>query len=556
MDFVKSQIQRIQQQLAGLTASQRMLTVALVAVMVMTLLYWGRYAGTAEMEPLLDQSFTQQDLGRVQSYLGSKGIKYENSGDRILVPAERKMELLADLAFARLLPQSTETGFDKMTAKLNPFAPSSEREQLYNRGKEITCGQVISRFPGVEDAIVMIDPTNKRHVGANIEPSATINITMSAGTPGGISARQVAEAAAMTVAGAQAGLPLSRINVTVNGALQRLRDPNSDTALGSDEQFEARQKYALQHEKDVLELLDYIVGLRVKVSVDVNTDRVNVEEEKFGEIQSKAVETETDETETSDGAGPDEPGAVPNVTANGELAVGEGGNGGGGQRSRQEINKDRNALFPDRTRTTTSKAPGKPTVVSASVRVPRSYLLNALKAINPDAPTPDGKAIDAYFAAELKTIEKDVRAATGMGEAGEVAVTTFVDAFPTLAAGASLPQTATMSVPVMIGSHGKEIALAGLALVALFMLMMMVKRSAPAPSVVAAAISAPAQAPGPLVAGEMLAGEAGDGNTTLAGMELDEDAVQTQQMLDQVSTMVKDNPDAAASLVKRWLNRD
>src|SRR5688572_30356068 len=133
MDFVKNQIQRIQQQLAGLTASQRMLTVALVAVMVMTLLYWSRYAGTADMEPLLDQAFTQQDLGRVQSYLGGKGIKYENVGDRIHVPAERKMELLADLAFARLLPQNTETGFDKMAAKLSPFAPSSERDQLYNR---------------------------------------------------------------------------------------------------------------------------------------------------------------------------------------------------------------------------------------------------------------------------------------------------------------------------------------------------------------------------------------------------------------------------------------
>jgi flagellar biosynthesis/type III secretory pathway M-ring protein FliF/YscJ len=62
--------------------------------------------------------------------------------------------------------------------------------------------------------------------------------------------------------------------------------------------------------------------------------------------------------------------------------------------------------------------------------------------------------------------------------------------------------------------------------------------------------------PGPLAAGEMFAGEAGSGDAVLAGMELDEDAVKTQQMLEQVSTMVKDNPEAAASLVKRWLNRD
>ena len=39
----------------------------------------------------------------------------------------------------------------------------------------------------------------------------------------------------------------------------------------------------------------------------------------------------------------------------------------------------------------------------------------------------------------------------------------------------------------------------------------------------------------------------------LDGMELDEDAVRAQQMLEQVSTMVEENPDAAANLVKRWL---
>jgi flagellar biosynthesis/type III secretory pathway M-ring protein FliF/YscJ len=38
-------------------------------------------------------------------------------------------------------------------------------------------------------------------------------------------------------------------------------------------------------------------------------------------------------------------------------------------------------------------------------------------------------------------------------------------------------------------------------------------------------------------------------------MELDEDALRAQQMVEQVKTMVSENPDAAANLVKRWLNR-
>ena len=42
---------------------------------------------------------------------------------------------------------------------------------------------------------------------------------------------------------------------------------------------------------------------------------------------------------------------------------------------------------------------------------------------------------------------------------------------------------------------------------------------------------------------------------TLDGMELDEESVKAQEMIGQVSTLVRENPDAAATLVKRWLNR-
>jgi flagellar biosynthesis/type III secretory pathway M-ring protein FliF/YscJ len=68
-------------------------------------------------------------------------------------------------------------------------------------------------------------------------------------------------------------------------------------------------------------------------------------------------------------------------------------------------------------------------------------------------------------------------------------------------------------------------------------------------------VSTESAPPPPLVVGEDLAGEVGEGNALLDGMELDDDAVRAQQMIGQVSSMVKENPDAAAQLVKRWLDR-
>jgi flagellar biosynthesis/type III secretory pathway M-ring protein FliF/YscJ len=116
------------------------------------------------------------------------------------------------------------------------------------------------------------------------------------------------------------------------------------------------------------------------------------------------------------------------------------------------------------------------------------------------------------------------------------------------AASAAPPGMITQS----LGSYGKEIAIGALALVSLFMVSTMVRRGSPAP-VLAQAV-APRETPH-LDGIPEVAGIVGNTSQLLDGMELDEDAVRTQQMLDQVQTMVGENPDAAANLVKRWLNR-
>src|SRR5688572_6455901 len=67
MDFVKSQFDRIQQQLNGLTPSQKMLTGTLVTIMVMTLVWWGKYAGQPEMAPLLSQPLTDAEVSRIRN---------------------------------------------------------------------------------------------------------------------------------------------------------------------------------------------------------------------------------------------------------------------------------------------------------------------------------------------------------------------------------------------------------------------------------------------------------------------------------------------------------
>jgi flagellar biosynthesis/type III secretory pathway M-ring protein FliF/YscJ len=105
----------------------------------------------------------------------------------------------------------------------------------------------------------------------------------------------------------------------------------------------------------------------------------------------------------------------------------------------------------------------------------------------------------------------------------------------------------------MVGTHAKEIVVGLLAAISLFMVSTIVRKGAPAP--VIAAEAAPRETPR-LGTTEDVAGIAGgDANTTLDAVEMDEGTIKAQQMVEQVATMVEENPDAAANLVKRWLNR-
>ena len=233
MDLLKAQLERLQKQFAGLTATQKMLAAALTAIMVITVVWWGKYAGEAEMVPLLNQSFSTEELGRIQQRLDEKGIHYTVLSDKVSVPADRRMEILSDLTYSRLMPRSTQEGFDAMLKQMSPFDPEDKQAKLWNHSKELLLSQIIGSFPDVLQADVMIDPTNNPRIGdGGIEPSATVNISLREGVK---SAQRLVDAAADAVAGAQAGINVNHIKVVINGVAQKVHDSEDPLNNASDQ---------------------------------------------------------------------------------------------------------------------------------------------------------------------------------------------------------------------------------------------------------------------------------------------------------------------------------
>ncbi|HEY8668985.1 MAG TPA: flagellar M-ring protein FliF C-terminal domain-containing protein, partial [Tepidisphaeraceae bacterium] len=316
MDFLKSQIARIQLQLNGLSASQKMLTATLVTIMVMTLLWWGRYAGTAEMEPVLDQAFSSEDISRITMQLAARGIQYKVAGDKVLVPSDRKIEVLADLGYQQLLPRDTKNGFDEIVKQMSPWNSVDTNKQMWNRAKEMTLSQVIRNFPNVSNAAVIIDPTADRRIGTDLQPSATIDIQMRNNDK---PAKKLVEAAADVVAGAQSGLARSRVKVIVNGASYSIHDKDADGSFESSDLIELVQQNERRFADKISSQLAFIQGVMVSVTVDVNTKSERRVEHTVDPKGISKVAEEENQTEESTSpvpsAGSNDPGAGANTGA-------------------------------------------------------------------------------------------------------------------------------------------------------------------------------------------------------------------------------------------------
>jgi flagellar biosynthesis/type III secretory pathway M-ring protein FliF/YscJ len=554
MEFLKSQVARLGAQLNGLNASQKMLAGALVVIMVMTLLYGARFAGNAEMQPLLDQSFSQEDVAKITGELDSRGISYTVVGDKINIPTDRKWQVMAILGYQQMLPSNTAEGFDQMVKRMSPWDSNAVTATKFNEYRAASLAQIIRQFPGVRDAAVMVDQNVRRRIGESTTPSATVHITTK--SPSSRPNKQLVESASAVVAGAHAGMSRANVIVLVDGVTGRIDEPGDEGgalgSIGGSDILEAIANSERFYTQKIARQLEFLPEAKVSVTVEVNTDTTRETTQEFDAKKTFTKPLEEDSrTEESNSVAPSvaEPGAVPNTG----MSLAGAGSGGTSTSSNEE--KTKHAQYPTVRNASTVKRAGKPTPVAASVRVPQSYFVNIWMRKNPGGKEPSDDVIAAMAAAEFQRIRRDVMACTNLKDPETVSVEIYADALPILAGDGTdgAASAGSGSLAMGVSGYAKEIAIGVLALVSLFMVTGLVKRSTPA-TVTLGPIEP--EGPSPFAASEIVVGEAASSDQMLDGVELDDESIRAQQMLDQVTNMVKENPEGAASLVKRWMNRN
>ena len=72
------------------------------------------------MEAVLDQDFAPEDVARVTADLRSRGIPYTVTGARILVPSDRKVEVLGSMIYQGMMPRDSATPLLDLMNKNRP----------------------------------------------------------------------------------------------------------------------------------------------------------------------------------------------------------------------------------------------------------------------------------------------------------------------------------------------------------------------------------------------------------------------------------------------------
>jgi flagellar biosynthesis/type III secretory pathway M-ring protein FliF/YscJ len=369
---------------------------------------------------------------------------------------------------------------------------------------------------------------------------------------------------------------LKREDVHVTDGQRVYHAPSGDTPMPSDL---LAYKKAMEEEytRKLWNMFGYVGNVKIAVNVVPDMASRVKTTETYEKNPVKAVQSETNrETTSNEGAGGNggEPGLKPNTA----VSTGDTGNSG---RHTSSTMTDTTSKYENKFPGSVEKAVLPPGTeireMTASISFPRSYFVQLYQRINKD-PDPKDELLQPVIDAQMKRAVATAQGA--IGEKAQIRTDWFDDTImprgvEIAGMGGSLASGGSMSA--LVSQYAKQAVLGAVALGVLGMMLMMVRRAVPStggaeidPSVFfggaggggggggRAAVAGGKRRkgePGMMDVGEDIFGEAGEGDAVLTGIELDDETRASRKMVDEVSTMIKDNPENAAALVKRWIQK-
>jgi flagellar M-ring protein FliF len=545
MEFLKRNLTQIQAQLGSMSFATRWLIGSLVIIMLLVggmLVVWG---GAADMVPV--DGITTGTTAEAVTILEADGINARVSGGQLLVQKDDLHQAVASLSRGGRLNPNASAAFDQLLSEEGSswMLSSTDKNRKYLLAKGHFLSAVIGSFPNVEAASVILDKPESNGFGvSHVDPSASVMVTMRAGSK---VSRQTADTMIHMVASAVAGLQEQHVTVsdTLNSRSFTAADPLEEDAIANVEATLANERLHKQKIEQVLRSWDGVM-----VAVKIVTSQIVREQVQETTYDKPAISSSaTTETVQRNVSNAGEPGIRPNV-----------GNSidGGGSSGTELTENTSTEEFSSPLATSIaqiSKAGNMIRKINVSVVVPRSYYVRIFKAQNPEAETPSDEdlqpIIDKEEAKIAKVVQPQIVSSDEQMQPGQISVEMVYDQAYLQPATAGVSGGLGAVVSSDMAQNG---ILAGLAVMSFGLMFYMVRRATRKEEL--PTIEELAGVPPTLPTDDDLIGEVEEMGNTLAGVELDEDELRARQIADQISDLVRANPEEAGGLLTKWVVDD
>ncbi len=544
----------------SLTPSARIMAGLMLGVIVVSLGWVVSSETSGKYESLLGGvTLTNTELDRIETAFGDAQLRdYERIGKQIKIPSGEKDQYLKALSAAGALPKQWGAEMDRALAEGNVFESTEKFSARMQTGEERELANILKRMPGIEFAAVRVDDA-KKGFAKQTERVCSVQLQSAFNDPvPEATLKRIAE----HVSTYFAGLPLANISVMDLGTANLYHHNDDPSSASENPVLAARQEWEKYLEQKIGAILKGYGA--VELLVNVNIDPTLSEEIEKLQYDPTAVTLQSIESRKDSENSKPSPGGPPGSDINGignkSQSIASTSAPQSSKTKESEANEQRVAGHDAMRK---KNAGLSVTKVNVSIGIPESHYREVFahrqRVANPDTKPDEIQPVTAQELVELRTeVETSIRAAVegitvGIRDGDDpkpyVTLYTFTD-LPT----PEFPQpTLAENSLVWLGESWSTLGLMALVLVSLGMMFSWVKSQGGAEPdrnfKEGFGLLVPEDMGDEL---ELSSDEADEGGGT-AKRRKPEFEVSGGEMKEDLSTLIKDNPDAVVNLLKTWI---
>jgi hypothetical protein len=501
-----------------------------------------------------DYEFTRSEQVVVDDALGSAGLKDHTwQGYRLKVPVKKSEQYAAALSKAKAVPQDVVAMIFQNSKDTNALVTEKDRNDRDFAAKTYAVTQDIRRFSWVNDATVIADQTWRWEKFKRVRVrTASVTVRPHSNRP-----------LDKIMRGAIVGMVSSALGITEVENIKIVNALNGETWEGSKDWFmgsdggllEKKREEELDFEQKILFLFKDIPDLQVKASATVDPTR---EWKQFGVDLGKPVEGASDSFSSKIDAqgiwGGKRPGfevqesnsPLPyrNAIMNGELKYNE------------KQSRDKVLNIQQGKENTKEFAPFPLLGISVSVRVPYAYFQKTWQQMKKrqgdDTAEPQQGEIDTWITQEISQMKKQLYPHLRIQNPqlqDETELDKLIEIYPYNAEELEPLSELTLmqSISAWFGDNWKTMGLFVLVAASLGILWGATKPQKPEPIIIYEAPEMPDIALDPE--------DDEESEEEAIKRSLEPFSKSMRSLQEEVSELVTENPDAAASVLRQWIGR-